>query len=1285
MSTTDGPSSDGQDEVATALLPELQMLRGPGGVSVENAHACEKLRKIALATADAEEFPPKHYQWLVGEFIIAATTFDPGTYRWAACDLFKLSQEKPQELLCLMGWRKIKDLQKIGVREEIAARRLFVKPRRVRYLKGEILRDCAAGIASFAAAESRARDSWRQAVRNKLRSLETSLTEPRTPPHAITPLTGFGHVLAKSAENRRSLRARKVQDEVRRYIVDEDIVPQLLARETPSIIPICGGAGAGKTVIAGQIYDALLARQIKSAIVIPCQFLNGSPLTADEFDLAFGEMVGAAAGLINITKTLSENSARPVVVIIDTVDNVINLATYRGIIALFRRILQAGASVVFTSRSHEYKNWIEPHCDQFTPEPPAAVKVPSLGKNEAARLVAGFLALHPPEITLDEVGFTEEIWAKAQARVPMQRIVTNPYHLLMLCEVFAPRGGVPPDLTTTRLCTLYVDQKINTSRKYPHDQTVSKAKRRLLYKVAGELWTRSRQHIALKLPQSWFDQNAENDEALQDLLSEEVLIRTSLDSMIVEFNHQSLAEYFIAIYLRDIDTDALVQLLVELKDAPENRWFTWQFVRHALATALYDDDVRSLLGQMNLAEAYAYQTAAQGLVEQPFRGHLNKLSEYVRHYRSLFMLQVLYFAPDERLDEVYDLLKNVMLKGTAKNVSQASIVAGRLATRVTEGAQQNTAHLASLFDAIAKIRRGEAALELSDPSFPDQLIENLLRPTTEERISLPKEVLLRTHTLVSGATPVCFRSVIRAHLAGGVEIDIQRRLLEKLLGYKFANKVRLEGCELVAKSVRWDIATSDEPQPRLQLEREASTSTKARMLGWDNVKPCDFLDSGGNNSEQLRATALAYVANRTEELRTPIVKLFTDLRDFKTANRALICLQEIIKAGGHQWLLAQLKELVADDDYEISGRLSALVKVLDSEEAPVRHAWAAWFKPHVTEELYGTIDAYLQIAWDSPEDLLFAIEKFKMLPAKRRKSVAANFSKLQLPGKAAAAAMLSQAADFDMDDLLKVRRMDITGDRVPDGLIDMVASESRDASAQAMTKWEQAAAARRPWVTPEPLGRYAADQNPRIRVGILKTIAILVRNRIGDVDTAVEQWIGAAIRRGDESWGGVNEERTQLIQICHSYLRENFGADDKALALIATYVNRAVASVTEESEIRRELLALIKTAAYRDDEPRRVLSATWILDMLDRVDAKRIREGEDFTRDTLNRLVQGKNLSLQTIVSKSKKWKAGSLEVAVDVIMKHDARRQHSPLLDALLQADKAEAARSRVVSYRIV
>ncbi|MEV6648765.1 NACHT domain-containing protein [Amycolatopsis sp. NPDC051371] len=1072
---------------------------------------------------------------------------------------------------------------------------------------------------------------------------------------------------ARSAFLRRTLHIRRVHQEVRRTLVDESVVPALVGEE-PSAVVVRGDAGAGKSTIAGQIYDALAERDDVVPLVTPCQHIDELPTSVDQFDQAVGALIDATSSASVAVRELTAAGRRPVL-ILDTVDNLLEQRTAKIIVDFLVRVMQEGASVVLTTRPFHFNAWIKPHEARFAGALRAPVSVPLLDREEVLTLVAGYLRVHPSEHVPDARAFGERVWDMSNDRLGMQLIVRNPYFLLMLCETFGPAGVVPPEMTTSRLCDQYVQVRVYGSRKYPEGHDVLKGKRQLWQLVAGELWRRSGDRLALAVPQSWLDEQVGDQNALEDLLSEEVLVRSPADPTSVQFNHQFLAEFGMAIHLRDHGVAELHALLDGMLGAPGSRWFAWPIVRHVLARAHSTADLDATLDRMNLAENYAYQVAAQGLVEQAFPCYLAKLADYEQNYAALFELQVLYFVDDSKVGEALTLLTDIIVRGDAECAAQASAVAGRLAARSAEVALDNAAAIGGLLDAVLLVRERQAAASPRDASPPDQLLESVIGPLANRGVVLPADLLRKARSLVAGGTPVCARVVVRLHLVPGVAASERQALLTELLAYRSAGKVGELGADLVLRTVVWDLESDALPEP-----------------GGRHVRPADFLESGDKASGPLRAAALAAAAQKDPRLRPVVVEMFSAgaTSSSEAGNRSLICLQEVIKRGGQAWLLAELAKRARQHPVSLSPRLKGVVKhlALNVPDREVRHGWADWLAPHLIEGRYTDIESYLLLGWDHDEHRKNAEKAYLLLPPKERESIVAKFAEKPAPGKEAVVRLLLKGLP-DATPLVRVRAMDISGDHEPAGLVDLVGAEARLVSAQAMTRLEQAARAGSPWLRPEMLDRYANSDAPGIRAGVLKILIPLVRKNVGDVDGVVTRWTAAAADRPADELQGSAQEQARLLLLCHSYLRDDRGSAPAALAAIIRYVDRCVTSPVPR-EAGRELVALVKTAASRADVSTRAVAARWIIDLLNRIDIADVRAGRSFVKETLGKLLERGHLTLRGLTAQVKAWPSDNVKVVVDVIMRHDPAGNHSSLLDVLWDADKTGEVRSYIAAVRV-
>lgn len=1251
-----------EPETTNPLMRDLHLLAKKGALPTI-LRKCTEVRRLAFKAIGHDKLDREEALGVTGSFLVAVSDWrrqEP--YVQAARDLIGLtdrSKEEQEEILC-------------GIKKDNREGRLFLAADRLGYgspksafnHEQDILDKLWKSVLDFSA-DPKAVQDWLQDLH--LGSQSTTVTsigsatdqqEDRKPPDAIDP----NDLLGESLKLRRKLDPHKVAQALPRIQVIENILaaagiptkPDAL----PSVVAICGDAGAGKTVVTGQVYDALANNTEANVLVVPCEMVLTSPQHVDEFDSEFGHLVGTRIGLVSAVRLLAEGKASPVVVLLDTLDYLLNTTTRPSLVQLFTYLHEAGATVIFSCRWHDYKVMLRPEDVRFGPLAPYTrppIDLPPLSDPEVVEITKNYLKYHGIRPPTGSDQFAADMLKLAADRIPLKNIITNPLLLIMLCDTFAARGTIPSDLTTTRLCTNYREEKISRSRKYPANTVIAHTKLKLWQEVASEMWRLSDKHIALDVPRTALPHDSHSIDAYEDLCSEGVLVlRTGLNSLRVGFIHQVVAEYSIAMYLRDHARNELDELLASLAREPTVRWYGWQIVRHLMAVADHRE-AEQLLDKLDLSQAPAFRSAVFGLVERWREGLLSRLASYEIFTDDL--LEALTFVSDDGLPEALDILANIMRRKRPNEVSGAAAKAGLLFVRSPDLLQLQ---LTKLLQVLLGIQRGEWGPQKENPSYIDELLGSLLRPMVENSIKLPESVLVSARELVHGATPIGVRYVIRIHLAHDAPIEGKYDLLRKLLSHPKGNDVGEEALDLISSVVEW------------RLHQRVEDPDNRDSLAFDNCDPLAFLRGGGKISRRLRATAVARAANEHPQLREAIVESFLETADKEMSDRLLICLQEAGRRGGGDWIATVLITRRQPSTSAGIGRICGLLKTLAMTDNRTRYTLADWLAPLVTAESYGTVDAYLRLVFDDPARLECGIQHLAALPNRRQEAVVANFAReLKLAEWHSIDVILAHLEETSAAQaaLLRARlagRSANTREEARQVLLDLVENPSSRAALQALHYLQLAAKEGQEWLVPDRLTRFAEHSRRSTRLGALKVLSRLVRNHSGESDDAVVRWLRAARTRKILKEKESVEETIALLELSHSYLRDGVGTARDALVAIGQLVDD-VTELATETAFARPLLALLKTAVTHPNSKFRTRAVAWCLKTLDSLDLARAGDGLSFAQETLGKAVEQNNLKLEDLLKRSKKWPTVNLITVVRVIVSHDELHARSPLLEDIL------------------
>jgi hypothetical protein len=728
------------------FMSELRLLAKKGS-AVRILRQCTHLRSKVVEASGGRNLSDEDEAGLVESFLKWVADWRAGTiYVQVGRDLIGLTDRSPQEQLAVLSRLSAKAIDPASRtgRLILAADRGGVTSGRWAFNNEyDILASYRSAIVAFLANDDVVAQ-WRTSL--NLRNVAGPV-EDKSSRHV--------DVLAESAKLRARLDPKKVAKALPRTpVVDVVVAASGVTTETdalPRVLAIRGDAGAGKTVIIGQVYDRLVDSAEAVALVIPCEMMLASPQNVDEFDSEFGRLVGGEYGLVSSVQSVVGEQSLPVLVLFDTLDYLLSTATRPSLVQLFERLHAAGATVVFSCRRHDYNVMLRPENIRLGPVAPyshSPLDVPPLSDAEIIEIAKSYLTYHDIQPPMGSEQFAANILSLAADRAPLRNIVTNPLLLVMLCDTFASTGVVPKDLTTTRLCATYQREKITTSRKHSANTTLARTKRRLWQEIAGEMWNSSGEHLVLMVPETIVPDDERSQEAYHDLLSEEVLAQAGLDGLRIKFSHQVLAEYSIAIYLRDAAPSELERLLRDLRSDPNARWYGWQIARHLMAVADGEEEAEHLLAKLDLSQPPAFRAAAFGLAEQRHSGLLKRLAEQVVYTNEL--LEALPLVPDEALPEALEILVDIMKGGQANYVSAAAAKAGWLVVR---GPDELASRAVSLLEAIGGIQAGKWAPPGVDPVYSDELIGSIMGPATDRQLALPDSVLAAARKLIRNSTP----------------------------------------------------------------------------------------------------------------------------------------------------------------------------------------------------------------------------------------------------------------------------------------------------------------------------------------------------------------------------------------------------------------------------------------------------------------------------------------------------------------------------------------------------
>jgi|GEM_PF-2199548 len=374
-----------------------------------------------------------------------------------------------------------------------------------------------------------------------------------------------------------------------------------LSRTTPALplAAVVAPAGFGKTTALGQIAAGAPTQGVRWMSAAFCEdFAAG---TTPEHFLATA-LLGAPAEPDEVRGAVAAHPGG--LLLVDTVDLVLDEETVREWASAFRTVAAAGVRVVLSCRSWEWRHVLSPHLRDAT-----VILVPPFSREEALRAVAGYCEANrvPSETLLARVS---ELMTDDRR---LERIVRNPLLLSLICQLFGPSGSVPKDLTVLRLYEELVDRRVRRTRRGggPADP-LARAKERLCYQFAREVVARTDLHVQEVLSRETL--GTVDEGAFAELRSDGII--EELAGLRLRLFHQTFLEYVVGAWLTTEPAVAKV-FLARVAGASSVPYSTAALLRMYLAQIPGDEErhavARTLpLSQLPVFHAVALAWAAHG-------------------------------------------------------------------------------------------------------------------------------------------------------------------------------------------------------------------------------------------------------------------------------------------------------------------------------------------------------------------------------------------------------------------------------------------------------------------------------------------------------------------------------------------------------------------------------------------------------------------------------------------------------------------------------------------------
>ncbi|WP_329554053.1 NACHT domain-containing protein [Streptomyces sp. NBC_00696] len=1041
-------------------------------------------------------------------------------------------------------------------------------------------------------------------------------------------------------------------------------------------VPLLGEAGIGKSVLSAQIFQALDEDQDVTALLVNCEYAVAALHSQAELDRALGALLAPASTepvpLTAVAAACAGHGGRQVVLVLDTVDYLLNAETAPSVLGLLHTLYAQEVLVVLTCRQHDFDTWLAPGYARLAASRAEDMGVPPLTRKEVVLVVRGYLESHGLQDTRrDFVGRIVTAYDDPDQSA-LRELIANPLHLFMFCELFAGADSFPPDLSATRLMRRYFREKVTASRRYPRTTEESFAKQRLVSALSRLLWAASRDTLSLWTPENSLPLDGIGLPAYQDLLSETVLVqRESLAGEQVGFRHQALTEYFIAMYLHQSRTERNA-LLEELGEHPHERWFAWQMVRHLVAMA-DAEDVEDLLGRLDLDQIVAFRSVVFGAVEEHRKGLLLALAEHVHQAGEVFgkqLIAALPSVPDSGLEEAVQTAARLLQEVPAGQVCAVARSAARLVVR---GGEQTGPWLVTLLEGLRS--------RMSDPSstlehmLVGDVMKYLLAPFVERGRALPPHALSVARDILRpqefGAPAV--RELARAFLIPGTPHDERVLMLVSILARGSYRELRPVDEELVLQVVPW---------------AQGATTGLPKL-----DDPLVFLTTGRKQSTSVRYAALARAANEKPAIAALLTGAFLTTDDNGAAHHMLLCLQQAVRTGGAAWVAEALQAAPMPERSAGIRQVCGVLTAFAEAPQPIRIALAEWFEEQITDWSRTAVDAYLRLVHDDPGLLSRALDKLTELSASEQERTIANLAR---DGDGIAKDIVltilsvtrtnAGGPSLPLSPAIEARLYGLVAESEPyarERLVELVTGNSRNASDQALHQLEGAADRSRAWLYAELLTPLASCHGPLIRRRALGIVVPLVRTHQPQAADVVLTWLDEAARRAAEGIGDAEELRL-LLQLANNFCYDEAASVVTAEDAIIGLLERATRyTAPAGTPVVRQLVALLKTLCVLHDHRLRLRAAGWLFRTLRQVDVKLHKDATAWAREALGRLVEAGVLDLGQVIDECAAWIPDNQLVTVELVMSHDVRRAASPHLDTLLRRGCSAAVAERIVAYR--
>jgi hypothetical protein len=524
-------------------------------------------------------------------------------------------------------------------------------------------------------------------------------------------------------------------------------------------------------------------------------------------EAGFGKsLCGQPQSIIDVVTQLTTTQGRGVL-LIDTLDLVINRDFVPAFGLMLRQLLTKGVTVVFTCRDHEYNDFLEPTREKLPGLSQYTDRhlVPNFSSAEIRAAAEAFFSQLEPGNPERGKAFADNILALSADYRPLLDIIQNPLLLALLCDLFAVDGTVPPDLTVSKLYQRYWQEKIAYSRLDQRDsallaiekETVCLTLARVLFELSSDRLCESIHRDELPIQFTEVTTNA-----YSDLLSEGVIER--LPSRKIHFFHQTLLEYAIAYWLTRHSATPQRQQLIHALSQPEGsltKSYWLPVLRQLLTITESEAEFDELVAQLNTQDMGVFGVVVLAATSRDQPNALRRLlptalelgEAYQRRLR-----QAISSAPRPLIETLWDVLLTLLEQGQHTTAGNTAQLAGDLLARWWHELKFKLPETLTAIsrrhvkvDGTGFEQQGDGAL------FAGWLLQPCL-PLIQEN---PQGFLLETlqaHLSIFGYGTSA--TIIQLHASPNIPVESQQALLRQLLQFPIPKQELVERaiCDFLA-------------------------------------------------------------------------------------------------------------------------------------------------------------------------------------------------------------------------------------------------------------------------------------------------------------------------------------------------------------------------------------------------------------------------------------------------------------------------------------------------------